>query len=99
VEWRDWDAILLDVDAMLQGIWGTDLSDLVLRGHVCDCCVWRVVDCSRRRTRKMTSYLIEAGGRNFGVVGRLRQCGRRTDALEQPQTDLTGDWFGYGITD
>lgn len=35
VERGDGHAILLDVDTMLQGIWGTNLSDLVLRGHVC----------------------------------------------------------------
>lgn len=34
VERRDWLAILLDVDAVLQGVWGTDLADGVLRGHV-----------------------------------------------------------------
>jgi hypothetical protein len=37
VEGRNGDAILLDVDAVLQSVWASDLSDLVGRGggHVC----------------------------------------------------------------
>jgi len=37
VEGGDWDAILLDVDAVIEGVWLADLSDCVLRGHVCGC--------------------------------------------------------------
>ena len=37
MEWGDMDAILLDVDAVLQGVWSGDLSDFVLRSHVCGC--------------------------------------------------------------
>lgn len=45
MEGGDWDAILLDVDAVLQGVGSSDLSGGVLRGHVC---VWgRVVVCRR----------------------------------------------------
>lgn len=36
VEWRDWLAIALNVDAVLQGVWGTNLADGILdRGHIC----------------------------------------------------------------
>jgi len=34
VEGRDWDSILLNVDTVLQSVWGTDLSDTVLGSHV-----------------------------------------------------------------
>ncbi len=43
VEWRDWLAILLDVDAVLQGVWGTDLTDRVLRSHVGVVCSGRII--------------------------------------------------------
>lgn len=33
VEGRHWDAILLDVDAMLQSVGSTDLAELVLGTH------------------------------------------------------------------
>ena len=39
MERRDGDAILLDVDAVVQGIGSSDLADRVLRGHLCGC-VW-----------------------------------------------------------
>jgi len=35
VEGRDWDAILLNVDAVLQSVWCSDLAGGVLRGHIC----------------------------------------------------------------
>ena len=35
VEWRDWLPILLDVDAVLQCVWGTNFADGILRSHVC----------------------------------------------------------------
>jgi len=34
VEGRDGHAILLDINAVLQGVWGSDLAGLVLGSHI-----------------------------------------------------------------
>lgn len=35
VEWRNWNAILFDVDTVLQSVWSSDLSDSVFGSHCC----------------------------------------------------------------
>jgi len=79
VEGRDADAILGDVDSVLEGVGGTNLVGFVLGGHgggggcICICssvCICRVGRIVRRRmvghARKMTGYLKGAGVRGWG---------------------------------
>jgi hypothetical protein len=46
---RNGDSILLDVDAVLQSIWSSDLSHLVFGSHFVDVCGRGVVGRGRRR--------------------------------------------------